>query len=102
MTYLSDSEGKHLLGFSRCSNCRALKPIEEFPRNRSAKSGRGTYCKPCHNEISRRNRERLHGSVRNYMLKHRYGITAEDLARMVQEQERLCAICRERPARHVD
>ena len=103
MTYLSglpeeDKEAKS----RRCPFCRAEKSVEQFPRNRSVKSGRGNYCKPCHNAISKRNRERAHGSVRNYWLKRRYGITEDDLRVLVERQEGLCAICRSRRARHVD
>jgi hypothetical protein len=35
-----------------------VKPLVDFPRNRSQRSGYGSYCKPCHNEIGRANREK--------------------------------------------
>lgn len=73
----------------------------EFPRNRSQRSGLGSYCKPCHNRITRENKEK-NGGARNYHLRRRYGITAEHAERMVAEQGGLCAICREAPAEHVD
>lgn len=78
-----------------------MKPIGEFPRNRRARNGLHTYCKPCHNRIGRENRER-HGGNRNYHLRRRYGITAEHFDRMLADQEGVCAICREAPAEHVD
>jgi Recombination endonuclease VII len=67
----------------------------------AAGSGLGTYCKPCHNTITRANREQ-HGGARNYHLRRRYGITAEHAAAMLAEQGGLCAICREAAADHVD
>lgn len=33
----------------RCPDCGEVKPITDFPRNRSRFDGRGVYCKPCHN-----------------------------------------------------
>lgn len=62
----------------RCPKCGQHEDLEDFPRNRSSRDGRGVDCKPCHDEIGRRNRTRRHGSTRNYHLKHRYGISAAD------------------------
>ena len=88
-------------GSKWCPDCDEIKPIQEFPRNRSQRRGLGTYCKPCHNQRVRDNRE-LHGGARNYHLRRRYGITAEHFDRMLAEQGGLCALCREAPAQHVD
>lgn len=46
----------------RCPSCGEFKRPDDFVRNRAAKSGRGGYCKPCHNRISRANREKHHGT----------------------------------------
>lgn len=34
-----------------CSRCRKIKPLSEFPRNKIAKSGRGSRCNFCMSEI---------------------------------------------------
>lgn len=86
----------------RCSACRERKFKADFVRNRSAAEGVGTYCKPCHNEISKRNRERRHGSNRNYLLRHRYGIEPQYVDAAPERQEGVCAICRRLEARHLD
>jgi hypothetical protein len=88
-------------GLKWCPECGTVKALDDFPRNRSQQSGRGTYCKPCHNRIVRANKE-LHGGARNYHLRRRYGITAEHFDQMLAEQAGLCAICREAPAEQVD
>jgi hypothetical protein len=60
------------------------------------------YCTPCHNAVSEETAKRLHGSTRDMHLKRRYGLTSADVAAMVEAQGGVCAICRERPAQHVD
>jgi hypothetical protein len=86
----------------RCPACGEVKAREAFTKNRSAKDGLGTYCKPCHNHISRENAERLYGGRSNFHLKRRYGIDSVDVAWLRMRQNDLCAICEFKPAEHVD
>ena len=88
-------------GHKWCPECGEVKSLTDFPRNKRARNGHGTYCKPCHNRIGTANRE-ANGGARNYHLRRRYGITAEHADRMLAEQGGLCAICREAPGVHVD
>jgi hypothetical protein len=88
-------------GCKWCPECDPVKPVNEFPRNRSRSDGIGTYCKLCHNRITRENKEK-NGGARNYHLRRRYGITAEHFDQMFAEQGGVCAICRVAPAEHVD
>lgn len=85
-----------------CPDCETSKPLTDFPRNRSDSTGFGNYCKPCHNTRGRENRIKNHGSTRNYHLKGRYGITADDYDRLFDAQRGLCAGCWRAPAAHVD
>lgn len=86
-------------GRRRCPDCGELKPLGDFPRSGTR---RGGYCKPCHNARGRASRERLYGSTRHYHLLQRYGLGEQEVAAMIEAQGGLCAVCRERPAQHVD
>ncbi|WP_299950948.1 endonuclease VII domain-containing protein [uncultured Modestobacter sp.] len=78
-----------------------MKDIAEFVRNAGQPSGRGPYCKPCHNARGRSSKEKVGGS-RTYHLKRRYGITADQADAMLVDQGGVCALCRTAPAAHVD
>lgn len=86
----------------RCPACGETKQLAEFAVNRSFRRDVGTYCLPCHNRIVRENVQKNHGTTRNAHLKRRYGLTHDDVAAMVEAQGGACAICRVRPAEHVD
>lgn len=78
-------------GFRRCASCRAIKAVEHFHVQTRQAGGRAPYCKPC-----RKVKER------DARLLRLYGLTPEALADLLDEQGGLCAVCRERPAEHVD
>jgi hypothetical protein len=78
-----------------------VKPLEEFARTTASRSGRATYCLPCHNARGKASRDKV-GGTRRYHLARRYGISAEEADVMLQAQGGVCAICRSAPAEHVD
>lgn len=88
-------------GHKWCPDCGAVKPFEEFPRSSAARTGRATYCLPCHNLRGHASRDKV-GGARTYHLTRRYGISAVEADLMLESQEGLCAICRAAPAVHVD
>jgi hypothetical protein len=89
-------------GMKYCPRCSEIKALDEFGKNRASRTGLTDYCRPCHGEAMRESRRRNHGSSRNYLLKLRYGVTEEQVARMIAEQGGVCAICLRAEAKHVD
>ncbi|MFI0409051.1 endonuclease VII domain-containing protein [Actinomadura sp. 3N508] len=89
-------------GMKYCARCKEIKSVNEFGKNRSESSGLTNYCRPCHSEATQETRNRNHGSVRNYLLKLRYGVTEQQVEEMVAEQGGVCAICLRADAKHVD
>jgi hypothetical protein len=85
-----------------CPRCARTFPLEGFAINRTRSRGISAYCLECHNTIVRENRLKNHGSTRNFHLKERYGVTEQEVAAMIEAQDGLCAICRTKPAEHVD
>jgi hypothetical protein len=85
-----------------CPSCRRDKPPEEFVRSRASKTGYHAYCKPCHNARTKRDKKRLYGGERNFLLKLRYGVTEEEIRALAEAQGGACAVCRTRPPHHVD
>ena len=88
-------------GFKHCPRCKVVQPTDAFGNNRASGDGRTSYCKPCHNEIGKRNRARA-GGAREYHLRRRYGIGQADVDAMVAAQGGLCAACRQDEPAHVD
>jgi hypothetical protein len=78
-----------------------VKRLEDFPRTAASRSGRATYCLPCHNARGKVSRDKV-GGARTYHLSRRYGISADEADVMLEAQGGLCAICRSAPAEHVD
>ncbi len=81
----------HEDGFKTCASCELVKPVSEFHRARSQTGGHNCYCKPCRAERDREKR-----------FFREYGLTPQAYDALIEQQGRLCALCRERPAEHVD
>jgi len=86
----------------RCPDCRLEKTPDEFTRNRSTKTGFGTYCKSCFNVRAKASKAKRHGSERNYLLKHRCGVDETTVAWLRLQQNDRCAICLDDEPGHLD
>ncbi|MFB4320259.1 endonuclease VII domain-containing protein [Actinomadura sp. 21ATH] len=89
-------------GMKYCPRCQETKAVSEFGRNRAGRSGLGSYCKPCWTIVVAENKRRNHGSERNYLLKLRYGVTADEVDAQLRSQSGVCVICLRAAAKHVD
>lgn len=98
----SKPEQLSLRFWKRCPVCGETLPLTAFGSNRSKKDGLASYCKPCHNQKMREIAERLYGGHRNFLMMKRYGIDVATFENMVEAQGGLCALCRNRHAKHVD
>ncbi|ADP81758.1 endonuclease VII domain-containing protein [Pseudofrankia inefficax] len=89
-------------GYRTCPDCGQRKPASEFAARRRASDGLHTYCRPCNNVRAYASVDRLHGSMRNRNMLVRYGLRSEQVDALIADQGGRCAICREKPAEHVD
>jgi hypothetical protein len=89
-------------GFGYCSDCGKVKPASDFAASTTRRGGLFVYCRPCNSARAYASVKNVHGSGRNRHLKMRYGLTEGQVDAMVAAQGGMCAICRTRPAEHVD
>lgn len=90
----------------KCNKCGIEKPVSEFPL-KYMKDGKRKYrctCKDCKkkNKVSLEEYKLTIGTltieekkniVKNYALKHKYGITLKQYEEMYSDQQGLCKIC---------
>lgn len=80
-----------------CCVCKTIKPVSEFYKDKTRRTGVATSCKTCgrSRQIAwRKSNPHQYDSVRrNRVLKREYGITIEDYNKMFAEQKGKCLIC---------
>ena len=109
-----------------CIMCEIEKPLSEFQNSKTSKGGKSWHCKPCVNKKCRKNYqenkeyfikkgiewgknnpEKVVESSRKWYknnpkkvksnrLKHRYGMTTDDYDRILESQNGVCAICKQK------
>jgi hypothetical protein len=72
----------------KCNNCKEEKPISHFYRNNTCKDGRRGECKKC------RRKYNMSNIVRNMHLRRNYHMTVEDYNKLLNLQNKKCAICK--------
>lgn len=78
-------------GHKYCPRCRQVRPHQQWHRNKSARDGFASYCKPCRNEMQRHEH-----------LMRTFGLTEKQLDALIESQGGVCAICRDGKPEHVD
>jgi hypothetical protein len=75
----------------RCSVCGLEKPLNEFARDKSNNDGYDYRCRDCRKQyfVAYYTPER----IRHRSLKRRYGITPEEYAHLMAQQQGRCKIC---------
>lgn len=77
-----------------CSECKQIKSVDKFHKNKNAKDGFAYHCKPC-----RKKYWEIHTGYdslyfRKKELIRNYGITLEDYDNIFEKQDGVCAICK--------
>lgn len=76
-----------------CNVCNKEKKLEKFVKLSTSDDGHAKICKKCHRIRQKNYREKNPDNYKSSKLKHKYGITLEDLNNMKEEQNHSCKIC---------
>jgi len=76
-----------------CSICGVIKPLNDFAKRKTIKSGHATFCKKCHQDNTRKWKKENADKVRDTRLKHKFGISLQTYSDMFDKQNGVCAIC---------
>lgn len=86
-----------------CTKCKSIKSRQDFREREDAKNGLQYWCRECENRANReryvpkpkkkRNPEEVKRNARDRMLRHRYGITLDEVNKIYEDQNGKCAIC---------
>lgn len=66
----------------KCTSCRETKPLTLFYANKASRDGRSSWCIDCSRKKSR-----------EYVMKHRYGLSKEGYDTLMAMQDYACAAC---------
>jgi hypothetical protein len=85
----------------RCGYCHEIKPLTEFFASKTKRFGKQHTCKVCQNYLrgllQKRPEEKKKRAEKD--LAKRYGITSEQLQRMIASVGGVCEICQKPPSR---
>ena len=94
----------------KCTRCQKKKTLEEMSVDKERKSGLSSWSKACRaytakkwanlNPEKAKENKKSPGYLkqREYMLRHRYGLSLEEYDLLLEQQEHSCAICK----KHID
>jgi len=84
------------LDLKRCSKCKATKSLSNFSVGRSNEDGLQSRCKACQKAYyDTHSRKRTSPELRSgQYLRYSYGLTKDAFKIILEEQNRLCALCK--------
>jgi len=100
-----------------CPKCKKDKPRSEYHSHKGNKDGLQSYCIECYGEIHRgyvkKHISKVQERRRRYFknnkdliedkrIQSRHGITSAERGGLLRKQDGLCAICKSKPAIHID
>lgn len=81
----------------QCSQCKQIKPLTEFHKDKKVKSGYKAYCSACGRAMAQKwkdnNKERTSEYNAHYKRAYTYGLTKEAYFKLLEDQDNNCAIC---------
>ena len=78
----------------KCSKCGEVKLASSFHKDKCAKSGLCSYCKPCSRKHALSHYRKNPHKHWCYNIKRQYGITAVQYYMMLDSQGGRCAVCK--------
>lgn len=85
-----------------CSDCKFLKPLDDFGNNARQPDGKHYYCRACTTKKSREWAIRNPDKVNKHKLKYRYGITPEELEELMDKAGHKCQLCGRKDKLNID
>ena len=80
-----------------CSDCKELKSLKDFYKDKTHKDGLQSVCKKCFckktNAYKKKNKEKIRKANKDLHLRKTFGITLEEYQEKLRKQRGVCAIC---------
>lgn len=87
-------------GLKTCSKCKLVKPLDQFFNYKRGKFGKEATCKDCKNIYQRsllannpEYKKRRDKNNADSFRRRKYGLTTEQIKKLLDSQNRCCAIC---------